>query len=91
MEEIRVDKGYQAGFDRWLTQHTSIQLNVVEKPIRQKGCAVIPKRWVVERSIAWAGRNRLTSREYNRNPGSSEVFIYLDSVTMLLNRLYPRE
>ena len=63
---------------------------VIEKPPGQKGFAVIPKRWVVERSIAWAGRNRLASKEYNRNPESSEAFLYLGSIAMLLNRLYPR-
>ncbi|MDW8226475.1 MAG: IS5 family transposase [Anaerolineales bacterium] len=47
MEETRVDKGYKAGFDRWLAQHTSIRLNVIEQPLGQKGCAVIPKRWAV--------------------------------------------
>lgn len=35
MEEIRVDKGYKAGFDRRLAQHTSIRLNVIEKTIGQ--------------------------------------------------------
>ncbi len=43
-----------------------------------------------ERSIAWARRNRLASKDYNRNPESSEAFLYLDSIAMLLNRLYPR-
>lgn len=38
---------------------------------------------------ARAGRDKLTSHEYNRNPESSEAFIYLGSVTMFLNRLYP--
>ena len=67
-----------------------MRLNVIEKPAGQKGCAVIPKRWVVERSIAWAGRNRLASKEYNRNPESSEALLYLGSIAMLLNQLYPR-
>ena len=70
-----------------------MRLNVIEKPAGQKGCAVIPKRWVVERSIAWMGRNRLERRiiiRRNRNPESSEAFLYLDSIAMLLNRLYPR-
>lgn len=74
-----------------MKKNTTIQLNVIEKPLGQKGFVVIPKRWVVERSIAWAGRNRLASREYNRNSESSESFIYLGSITMLLNRLYPRK
>jgi len=67
-----------------------MRLNVIEKPAGQKGCAVIPKRWVVERSIAWMGRNRLEWRiiiRRNRNPESSEAFLYLDSIAMLLNRL----
>ncbi len=67
MQEIRVDEGYKQGLNEWLQQNTTIRLNVIEKPPGQKGFAVIPKRWVVERSIAWAGRNRLASKEYNRN------------------------
>jgi putative transposase len=91
MREIRVDEGYKAGLAAWMEQNTTIQLNVIEKPIGQKGFAVIPKRWVVERSIAWAGRNRLASKEYNRNLESSEAFIYLGSIAMLLHRLYPKK
>jgi hypothetical protein len=94
MQEIRVDEGYKQGLNEWLQQNTTIRLNVIEKPPGQKGCAVIPKRWVVERSIAWAGRNRLL-RPINispnkRNPETSEAFLYLGSIAMLLNRLYPR-
>lgn len=74
----------------WMQANTSVRLNVIEKPVGQKGFAVIPKRWVVERSIAWSGRNRLASREYNRNPACSEACIYLGSIAMLLNRLHPR-
>ena len=84
------DEGYKQGLDTWLQQNTAIRLNIIEKPPGQTGFAVIPKRWVVERAIAWAGRNRLASKEYNRNPESSEAFLYLGSITMLLIRLYPR-
>jgi putative transposase len=90
LEEIRVDEGYKSSLATWMEKNTTMRLNVIEKPIGQKGFAVIPKRWVVERSIAWAGRNRLASKEYNRNAESSEAFIYLGSIAMLLNRLYPR-
>jgi len=37
---------------------------------------------VVERSITWAGRNRLASKEYNRNPESSEAFLYLGLIAI---------
>ena len=73
-----------------MQQNTTIRLNIIEKPPGQTECAVILKRWVVEHSIAWVGRNRLASKDYNRNPESSEAFLYLGSIAMLLNRLYPR-
>ena len=91
MREVRVDGGYKASLDAWMEANTAVRLNRVEKPVGQKGFAVIPKRWVIERSIAWAGRKRLASREYNRNATSSESFIYLGSIAMLLSRLHPKE
>ena len=78
LKDMRVDEGDASSLDTWLQQHTAMRLNVVEKPIRHEGVAVIPQRWVIERSIAWAGRNRwerrIIIRRNNRNP----------------NRLYPR-
>lgn len=90
IKEVRVDEGYKNGLDEWMEKNTTMRLNIIEKPVGQKGFAVIPKRWVVERSIAWSGRNRLANREYNRNQEVSEAFIYLGSITLLLNRLYPK-
>jgi len=94
MQEIRVDEGHKQGVNEWMQQNTTMRLNVIEKPPGQKGFAVIPKRWVVKHPIAWAGRHRLLRRiiirRNNRNPESSEAFLYLGSIAMLLNRLYPR-
>lgn len=86
---IRTDSGYKATLSSWMQQTTKLQHEVIKKPADQQGFAVIPKRWVVERSIAWAGRNRRASKEYERNAESSETFLYLGSAKMLLNRLYP--
>jgi len=73
-----------------MQHNTAIRLNVIEQPPGQTGCAVIPKRWVAERAMAWAGRHRLARNADNRTPESSEAFLYLGSIAMLLNRLYPR-
>ena len=79
-------------FDTWNRDGTFVKI-IIEKPPGQTGCAVIPKRWLVERSIAWAGRNRLERRiiirRSNRTPESSEAFLYPGSIAMLLNRPYP--
>jgi len=73
-----------------MEKNTAIRLNIIEKPPGQTGFAVIPKRWVVERSMAWARRHRLARNADNRTPETSEAFLYLGSIAMLLNRLYPR-
>jgi len=68
-----------------MEKNTAMRLNVIEKPAGQKGCAVIPNRWLAERSIAWVGSNRLASKEDHRNPESREAFLYPGSIAMLLN------
>jgi hypothetical protein len=52
MRDIRGDEGYTPGFNEERRQTTTIRLHVIEKPPGQTGCAVIPKRWVGERSMA---------------------------------------
>ena len=72
-----------------MDEHTDIQLDVVLKPADQVGFAVIPKRWVVERTIAWLNRNRRLSKEYDRRPESTESWVYLASIALLVKRLHP--
>jgi putative transposase len=53
----------------------------------QPGFNVIPRRWVVERTLSWLGRSRRLSRDYERLPISSEARIYITSIRLLLVRL----
>ncbi len=48
---------------------------------------VIPKRWVVERTFAWLGRNRRLSKDYEALPASGEAFVYLAMIRLMLKRL----
>ena len=82
-------RSVRSSFDPWNRDGTFVKI-IIEQPPGQTGCAVIPKRWLVERSIAWAGRNRLARKADNRTPESSEAFLYPGLIAMLLNRLYPR-
>ena len=71
-----------------MDEQTGIQLHVVLKPADQVGCAVIPKRWVVERTIARLNRNRRLSKEYDRRPESTESQIHVASIARLAKRLH---
>lgn len=91
LESIRVDQGYKQMFVDWVNQYLSCAVEVVEKAAGQVGFALLPKRWVVERTFAWLGHYRQLSKEYDRRPESTEGWIYLASIDILLKRLLRTE
>ena len=50
---------------------------------------VLKKRWVVERTYAWAGYNRRLSKEYERTTTSSEAWMKVGMIHLMLKRLRP--
>jgi transposase len=84
LEILRADQGYKQMFVEWVNQYLSCDVEIVTKPADQVGFAVLPKRWVVERTFAWLGRYRQLSKEYDRRPESSVGLIYLASIDLLL-------
>jgi putative transposase len=53
----------------------------------QPGFHVLPRRWVVERTLSWLGRSRRLSKDDEPLPSSSEAIVYLSRVRLLLVRL----
>src|SRR5947209_17722621 len=47
----------------------------------------LPHRWIVERTIAWIGRSRRMSKDYEYLPSSSEARVYLSMLRLMLTRL----
>jgi putative transposase len=75
---------------RWLkSQQVAYAIEVVSRPIGAKGFVLLHRRWVVERSIAWMGRYRRLSKDYEYDTASSEAQVKLSSIHMLLRRLKP--
>ncbi|PSO78053.1 MAG: IS5/IS1182 family transposase, partial [Cyanobacteria bacterium QH_3_48_40] len=48
---------------------------------------VVPQRWVVERTLAWISRCRRLSQDDEKHPRTSETFIYLAMIQLMLKRL----
>jgi putative transposase len=65
------------------------QLKIVRRAADQEGFIQLPKRWVVERSFAWLGRYRRHSRDYEQKTESSEAFLRLSGIHLIVRRLAP--
>ena len=58
-----------------------------EPPEVPRGFVVLPRRWVVERTLGWIWRWRRTSKDYEYLPETSECVIYLTMIRVMLRRL----
>jgi putative transposase len=74
----------------WMREHrVPYELEVVSRPAGAKGFVLLHRRWVAERSIAWWGRDRRTSKDYERRTDSSEARIKISAIHLMLKRLAP--
>ena len=90
LKKIWVDQGYKAGVVEWAQTELGYLLEVVMRPPGSTGFAVLPRRWVVERSFAWIGRYRRLSKEYEALTATSEAMIWAAFGGTMLRRLVKR-
>jgi putative transposase len=91
LEVVYADQKYEnATAKEWLAARGDpFRLEVVRRPGGAGGFAPLPKRWVVERSLAWLGRDRRHSKDYEWYPESSEAWVRISSIRGMLRRLAP--
>jgi len=66
-----------------------LAVEIVAKPPEPRGFRVLPKRWIVERSLSWFSRGRRLKLDYERDPAYSEAWIYIASIHRMLKHLSP--
>ena len=74
----------------WLRQLYGWVLEIVKRNELQNGWQWLPRRWVVERTISWFNGDRRLSRDYEDWPQTSEAFIQIAMIHLMLHRLAPR-
>jgi putative transposase len=62
---------------------------VVSRPPGQRGFVALPKRWVVERTLAWLGRCRRLSKDYEYYTASSESWVQVSALHQMVRKLKP--
>ncbi|HEY9879167.1 MAG TPA: IS5 family transposase [Leptolyngbyaceae cyanobacterium] len=74
-------------FLRWVMDSFRLILQVVLRPDAAKGFVLLPRRWAVERTYGWLHWCRRLNVDYERLPASSESFIYIAMIRLMLRRL----
>ncbi len=92
LKVIFADSAYgRNGLPEWVKTRFGWILQTVLRPVGIKGFVVLPKRWIVERTFGWLGRYRRHSKDYERNPASSEAMIYISMIHLMTRRLAKAE
>jgi putative transposase len=87
--KIWADTAYRGGLVEWARKFRKWTIEIVSRAPGQKGFVVLPKRWIVERTFGWLGRSRRLSKDYEGLCESSEAWIYISMIHLMLRRLDP--
>ena len=87
VEVAFVDQGYTGESAAQAASAQGLQLVVVKLPEAKRGFVLLPRRWVVERTFAWAARFRRLARDYERLPATLAGLHYLAFAILMLKRM----
>jgi transposase len=82
-----VDQGYTGEAAAESAAAHGLRLEVVKLEEAKRGFVLLPRRWVVERSFAWAARFRRLARDYERLPETVAGLHFLAFAILMLKRL----
>jgi transposase len=88
IERIYADGGYQGPRVRAAAARTGTwKIEIIKRSDIAKGFVVLPKRWVVERTLAWISRNRRLACDFERYARTVAAFVRLAMIRIMLRRL----
>jgi len=88
LELVWADGGYDAlQVEAAVAKTPALRLVIVKRSDDMSGFVVIPRRWVVERTFSWFGRNRRLAKDFENLASTLETFVTLASIQLALRRL----
>jgi putative transposase len=85
---IWADGGYNAGqVEAAVAGVPVLRMEIVKRSDDMKGFVVLPRRWVVERTFSWFGRNRRLAKDFENLAETLATFVTLASIQLALRRL----
>jgi transposase len=86
---IWADGGYAGTLTDWARDRLRLLIEIVRKPLGIKTFQVLPRRWVVERTLAWITRCRRLNHDYERLPEHSDAMIKWAMIGLMTRRISP--
>ena len=90
---VRMDadnKYHNFALYQWVEENARWRLSIARRPEGSAGWVRLPIRWTVERTFAWLGECRRLSKDREKSTLSSESFLKLAMIHLMLNRLEPK-
>jgi transposase len=87
VRHIFADSGFAGRLVDWAAQILRLTVEVVRKADGQRGFCVLPRRWAVERRLAWITAHRRLAPDYERHPANSEAMIRRAMINTMVRRI----
>ena len=88
LELVWADSGYNAHqVQTAVAREPPLRVEIVKRSDDMKGFVVLPRRWVVERTFSWFGRNRRLNKDYENLADTLAAFITLACIQLAVRRL----
>lgn len=84
---VWADSGYAGKLVDWAATQLRLVVTIVRKHADQRTFVVLPRRWVVERTLAWISKHRRCVRDYERLPTHHEAMVLWATTHHMINRL----
>jgi transposase len=81
------DSVYAGTLQPWAATYLKLTVEIVRRPENLHTFEVLPRRWVVERTLAWITSYRRCARDYERPPAHHEAAVYWAMITLMTRRL----
>ena len=90
VELAYADQGYTGEKPAAAATEHGLRLEVIKHHEAKRGFVLLPRRWVVERSFAWAARFRRLARDYERLASTLSGYHWLAFTSLMLHSLFPK-
>ena len=73
-------RGALRGIGKWT-------IEIIKRSDSARGFELLPRRWVVERTLAWLNRNRRLARDFEQTIASATAWLFIASIQLFARRI----